>query len=117
MHVAEVDGERREPVADDDPLLGPGGEPGHGEAVTQLVQADPAGTDRPALPEPAGQLHEGPDERRHRSTMTGEAWRRHLETYVALRRGVERRPPSSGRGQTGADAARQDARCGSPGRI
>ena len=62
MHVAQVDGERREPVADGDPLLGPGGEPGHGEAVTQLVQADPAGADRPAQPEPAGQLPEGPGE-------------------------------------------------------
>ena len=58
--MAEVDGERGEPVADDDPLLRPGGEAAHGEAVAQLVQADAAGANRPAQPEPAGQLHERP---------------------------------------------------------
>ena len=62
MHVAEVDGERGEPIADYDPLLRPGGEPAHGEAVAQLVQADPTGTDWPAQPERAGQVHEGPSE-------------------------------------------------------
>jgi len=62
MRVAEVDGERGDSVADGDALLGPGGEPAHGEAVAQLVQADPGGADRPAQPEPAGQLHEGPRE-------------------------------------------------------
>ena len=62
MQVAEVDGERGEPIADHDPLLRPGGEPAHGEAVSQLVQADSTGADWPTQPEPAGQVHEGPGE-------------------------------------------------------
>ena len=61
-YVAEVDGERGEPIADYNSLLRPGGEPAHGEAVAQLVQADPRGTGRPAQAEPAGQLHERPGE-------------------------------------------------------
>ena len=60
--VAEVDGERGEPIADYDSLLRPGGEPAHGEAVAQLVQADPRGAGWPAQAEPAGQLHERPGE-------------------------------------------------------
>ena len=60
--VAEVDGERGEPIADYDSLLRPGGEPAHGEAVAQLVQADARGADPPAQAEPASQLHEGPGE-------------------------------------------------------
>ena len=49
--VAEVNGERGEPITDYDSLLRPGGEPAHGEAVAQLVQADPrvpAGPRRPS---------------------------------------------------------------------
>ena len=58
MHVAEVDGEGGEPIADYDSLLRPGGEPVHGEAVAQLVQADTAGADGSAQPELGGQVHE-----------------------------------------------------------
>ena len=60
--VAEVDGERGEPIADYDSLLRAGGEPAHGEAVAQLVETDPTGADWPTQPESAGQLHEGPGE-------------------------------------------------------
>ena len=62
MHVAEVDGERGKLVADGDALLRPCGQPVHGEAVAQVMKADPAGADGPTQPEPAGQLREGSGE-------------------------------------------------------
>ena len=48
--MAEVDGERGEPIADHDSLLRPSGEPAYGEAVAQLVQADAWGADRQLAP-------------------------------------------------------------------